>query len=316
MAGRGRGLTLPAWMTTGDESSNKFFDSSLQQQMALQLPSLPPRPLGMDMMLWRQQRQPPISFPHPSTEHTAGERRAADVESANAAKRPRNTGSGLEADDSSENDGGLNGENSGSEGEDTTARLLRPDFFESAMQLFNERRGRYPSAWSVDSKFVTPRPLGSLVLHSVLMAATTADDFVVLQAMGRQADGDSLIWKLVAKALGPASVYNQNFRLGEFFYTKVENEAIALFVTRVAGLKLVKKVTRMEVDADFSVDSIPGNRVCHVRYGHFFVRSQTCQILPLFPKHCGLLERTLLCIFAHHPTTRAPRTCGDQKILG
>jgi hypothetical protein len=90
------------------------------------------------------------------------------------------------------------------------------------------------------------------------MAATTADDFVVLQAMGRQAGGGSLIWKLVAKALHPTSVYNQNFRLGELFYTKMENEAIALMVTREAWLKLVKKVARFEVNADFSVDSIPG----------------------------------------------------------
>jgi len=156
---------------------------------------------------------------------TASDKRAADLELANSEKRPRNTGSGLEADNSSDNDGGLNGENSDSEGEDTLARLLRPEFFESAMQLFNERRLRHPSAWSVDSRFVTPRPLDSFALHSVLMAATTADDFVVLQAMGRQTGGDSLIWKLVAKALDPASVYNQNFRLGKLFYTKVETES-------------------------------------------------------------------------------------------
>jgi hypothetical protein len=67
------------------------------------------------------------------------------------------------------------------------------------------------------------------------MAATTADDFVVLQAMGRQAGGESLIWKLVARALGPASVYNQNFLLGELFYTKVEDESVALLVTGRLG---------------------------------------------------------------------------------
>jgi hypothetical protein len=85
------------------------------------------------------------------TADTAGEKRAADLELANSEKRPRNTGSGLEADNSSDNDGGLNGENSDSEGEDTLARLLRTEFFESAMQLFNERRLRHPAAWSVDS---------------------------------------------------------------------------------------------------------------------------------------------------------------------
>ena len=72
------------------------------------------------------------------TEDTAGGKRAADSELANSSKRPMNTGSGLEADDSSDNDGGLNGENSDSEGEDTLARLLRTEFFESAMQFFNE----------------------------------------------------------------------------------------------------------------------------------------------------------------------------------
>ena len=101
------------------------------------------------------------------TEDTAGGKRAADSELANSSKRQMNTGSGLEADDSSDNDGGLNGENSDSEGEDNLARLLRTEFFESAMQFFNERRLRHPSAWSVDStgRFVTPRQLGSFVLH-------------------------------------------------------------------------------------------------------------------------------------------------------
>jgi hypothetical protein len=134
-------------------------------------------------------------------EAASGGKRAADLELANAAKRQLNTDSGLEADDSSDNDDGLNGENSDSEGEDILARPLRTEFFESAMQIFNERRLRHPSAWSVDCKFMVPRQLGSFALHSVLMAATTADDFVVLQAMGRQAGVDSLIWNLVARLL-------------------------------------------------------------------------------------------------------------------
>ena len=112
------------------------------------------------------------------------------------------------------------------------------------------------------------------------MAATTADDFVVLQAMGRQAGGESLIWKLVARALGPASVYNQNFRLGELFYTKVEDESVALLVTKEAWRKLVKKVSRLDVVSDFSLDSIPGGSGVVSDEDRLVVRLETHRRLP------------------------------------
>ena len=166
------------------------------------------------------------------------------------------------------------------------------------------------------------------------MAATTTDDFVVLQAMGRQAGGDSLVWKLVAKALGPASIYNQTFRLGQLFYTKVENEAIAILVTREAWPKLVKKVAKLEVNSDFSVDSIPGGSGVVSDDDRLVVRLETHQRPPAAKPHsdsvldprrdryCHFFQSTAgcsrgpYCVYSHTtPPLGHPARAATKKYL-
>ena len=195
---------------------------------------------------------------NPNTGEAAGEKRPMEADLDAAAKKMRNPREGLEADDSSDG-GGLNGEDSDPEGEDLLARFLRPEFFDSAMQLFNERRLRHPAAWSVDRKYVTPRPLDSFATDSILMAATAADDFIVFQVVGRQADGGALVLKIVARALDAASAYRRNYLLGDLFSATDESNVIALLVARETWPKFVKKIAKFEAAADFSVGSVPGN---------------------------------------------------------
>ena len=63
------------------------------------------------------------------------------------------------------------------------------------------------------------------------------------------------------------------------------SECIAILVTREAWLKLVKKVARLEVNADFSVDSIPGGSGVVSDDDRLVVRLETHQRPPAAKPH-------------------------------